>query len=255
MRLFLQTESRWSEHLGEKQAFDFGVGYLNPRLGDVLEANCMRDVALPPGVEPVAVHQCVEQHFQSRQARCIAWTMNIAADPSCTIPMADYLLEQGYHPSTAEVMLLEQVPNLPQVETGLTIIPARAAYRQTRVLFEQCAKQWNSPNIAEAAMLHLDDPHYDALLALRGREPVAHAGVLTVGELGRIDDVYVAEAHRRQGIGKLMIARVIEICARAMLRQVMLAVLPANTAAIGLYQQFGFRKIGQFTSFCRRRSN
>ena len=98
-------------------------------------------------------------------------------------------------------------------------------------------------------MLHLDDPHWDALLALRDGQPVAHIGVLAVGEIGRIQGVYVAKSHRGRGLGSLMMSRVLEICARSLFKHVMLSVSPSNAAAIELYRRFGFQKIGQITSY------
>ena len=100
-------------------------------------------------------------------------------------------------------------------------------------------------------MSHLDDPHWDALLALRDGEPVARAGVMAVGEIGRIDQVFVSEPFRRQGIGRTMMGRVLEICARSLFKHVMLAVDPRNHAAITLYEQLGFRKIGQIVAYRR----
>ena len=76
-------------------------------------------------------------------------------------------------------------------------------------------------------------------------------GVLAVGEIGRIEGVYVGKAHRGKGLGTLMMNRVLEICARSLFKHVMLSVLPGNRGAIGLYERFGFRKIGQIINYLR----
>jgi ribosomal protein S18 acetylase RimI-like enzyme len=98
-------------------------------------------------------------------------------------------------------------------------------------------------------MAHLDDPHWDALLALREGTAVAAVGVLAVGDVGTIDELYVAKDHRRQGIGRTMMGRALEICARSLFRNVMLSVPPENEAAQVLYRGLGFRKVGEVMSY------
>ena len=73
--------------------------------------------------------------------------------------------------------------------------------------------------------------------------------MLAVGDVGRIDKVYVAEAHRRQGIGRTLLGRALEICARSLFKHVMLSVRPDNEPAQALYAASGFRKIGQFIEY------
>jgi ribosomal-protein-alanine N-acetyltransferase len=77
--------------------------------------------------------------------------------------------------------------------------------------------------------------------------------VLAVGEIGRIEQVYVTESTRGQGIGTLMISRALEICARSLFKHVLLGVSPAKSNAIAVYRKFGFRKIGEFVEYQRAR--
>lgn len=69
-----------------------------------------------------------------------------------------------------------------------------------------------------------------------------------MGEVARIDDVFVAASHRRQGIGRAMMGRILDICTRALFRQIMLCTLPDNEPAQHLYRSLGFEKIGQVTA-------
>ena len=95
---------------------------------------------------------------------------------------------------------------------GLTVIPARASFRHARELARERAAEWDEhPQLIEAAMLHLDDPHYDAMLGLRDGPAVGFAGVLAVGDVGRIDQVFVSEKFRRRGIGRTMMSRAMEV--------------------------------------------
>ena len=99
-------------------------------------------------------------------------------------------------------------------------------------------------------MSHLDDPHYDALLALKGGAAVALIGVLAVGEIGLIEPVFVAASMRRKGLGTMMLSRAMEICARSLFKHVMLSVLPHNQPAQMMYGRLGFQKVGTFTAYC-----
>jgi ribosomal protein S18 acetylase RimI-like enzyme len=132
---------------------------------------------------------------------------------------------------------------------GLTIIPARASFRHARALAGEAAAAWGEPDLVEASLQHLDDPHWDALLALRDGVAVARVGVLAVGEIGRVEHVFVSAPFRRQGIGRTMVGRALEICARSLFKHVMLSVRPDNGGAIALYEQLGFRKIGRMTAY------
>jgi ribosomal protein S18 acetylase RimI-like enzyme len=73
-------------------------------------------------------------------------------------------------------------------------------------------------------------------------------GVLAVGEIGRIDEVYVSKDFRRTGIGRTMMSRALEICARSLFKHIFLSCDATNAPAIALYSQLGFLKIGEIAS-------
>jgi ribosomal protein S18 acetylase RimI-like enzyme len=171
--------------------------------------------------------------------------MNPSAPVERVAPLVEHLTARGWVSQPMDVMHLASQAAVPPIEAaGLTIIPARASFRHARALAEEAAAAWGEPQLADASMLHLDDPHWDVSIALRDGRAVARAGVLAVGEIGRVEHVFVAQPFRRQGIGRTMVGRVLEVCARALFKHVMLSVAPDNTDAIDLYTRFGFRKIG-----------
>jgi ribosomal protein S18 acetylase RimI-like enzyme len=250
VRLFHRTELHWVRHLGEETQLDAGTAFKNASLPAIWDANLVIDAALQEGTSPQDAFEEVEQHFAAAGTRCLQWFMNPSAPASKTAPLVEHLGSRGYRPSPYDIMCLSGRATRPVVEAaGLTIIPARASFRHARELAEESAACWNAPGLAEASMLHLDDPHWDALLALREGKAVARAGVLAVGEIGRIESVFVGAAHRRRGIGRTMMGRAMEICARSLFKHVMLSVRPDNREAIALYEQLGFRKIGQMTAY------
>ena len=250
IRLFYKTETLWVEHVAEGEQLEMGTAYANPSLSEVHEANLIRDVSLPENVSPQQVFDQVQEHYRAKKTYCYYWSFNPSAPPQTINPMAQLLLSLGYQPIYSNIMGLGQVTAArPVVEIAdVKVTPARASFRHTRQLFDEDAAD-KTPQLAEANMMHLDDPHWDSLLAIKDGQPLAHIGVLAVGEIGRIESVYVARAHRGKGLATLMMGRVLEICARSLFKHVLLSVLPENNVAIGLYERFGSRKIGQITNY------
>jgi ribosomal protein S18 acetylase RimI-like enzyme len=208
------------------------------------------DAAVPPGATPADAVQEVREHFRAAGASCRQWFMNPAAAESQTRPLADCLAAGGWTPRTFDVMYRAGQSAARVAETpGLTIIPARASFRHARELAEEAAAESSERQGADADMLHLDDPHWDAAVALLDGRAVARAGVLAVGDVGRVEDVYVGAAHRRRGIGRTMMGRAMEVCARSLFKHVLLRVRPDDAAAVGLCTGFGFRTIGRMIAY------
>jgi len=252
VRLFHHTELQWTRHLSEETPLDAGVAFANPELPRVWDANRMLDAAVPEGSTPEEVVAVADSFFTEKGAPCAQWTMNPSAPADRTAPLVRFLESSGWRAESADILYLPGRPPAPIREAaGLTIIPARASFRHWRQLAEEWAGCRGEPQIADAAMLHLDDPHYDAMLALRNGTVAGRAGVLAVGDVGRIDQVYVAQAFRRQGVGRTLMSRALEICARSLFRHVMLSMEPSNDAARALYEGIGFRGIGQIVSYRR----
>lgn len=250
LRLFHQTQGHWCEHLGQPSALEVGTAYANPQLS-CRDANHIRDVVLPPAMSPQSACELVHAHYARHKRRCAAWTLNPSAPPPQNQPLVEYLLAQGYRPRSLDILVARQGPPAAEAASpGLKIIPARAAYRQSQFLLEESARSPEAREPVEAMLMHLDDPHWEALLALKNGTPVAYVGVLSVGETGRLEHLYVAQAHRRQGLGRLMMGRAMELCARSLFRQVMLAVAPENRPAQTLFHHFGFAPLGPITSYC-----
>jgi ribosomal protein S18 acetylase RimI-like enzyme len=250
VRLFHRTELHWVRHLGEETQLDAGTAFVNPSLATIWDANVVLDAAVPAGGTAEEAVDEVEQHYTSQGGRCLRWIMNPSAPPAQIRPLVDLLSSRGWRAFAYDIMYLSGRPaGAVREVAGLTIIPARASFRHARALAEESAAEHGFPQLADASMQHLDDPHWDALLALRDGVAVGRAGGLAVGEIGRIENVYVSAPARRQGIGRTMMSRALEICARSLFRHVMLSVRPENGAAIALYEQLGFRKIGELVAY------
>lgn len=250
VRLYHRAVLHFTRHLGAEASLDAGTAFTNPDLPDVDDANVLMDATVSDGSTVADVMHEVEAHYEAAGVRCRSIVLNPAAPAAHTVPLADHLLATGWRRHVADVFHRAGPPPRPGIPAPeLTVIPARASYRHARALAEECAAEAGNPRVADAILAHLDDPHWDALLALKDGRAVATVGVLAVGELGAIDGPFVGAAFRRQGAGRTMLDRAMEICARSLFKHVMLSVPPDNMPAIGLFTRFGFRPIGQVVSY------
>jgi len=251
LRLFHRTELHWARQVAENEAaLDCGVALTNPTLPLVNQANQILDAFAPDDMSAHDVVAMVEEHFRAAGTRCWKWTINPSMPPQRTRPLEEQLLASGHRREAYDLMYLKGQPaGVIEEVRDFKIIPARASFRHVRQLNEEAVAQWNTPGLADAMMMHLDDPHTDALLALKDGKPAALLEVLSVGELGCIEGLHVAEPFRRKGLGRTMMSRALEICARSLFKHVFLTVVPTNDVAIALYRKFGFAKIGEFAFY------
>jgi ribosomal protein S18 acetylase RimI-like enzyme len=249
LRLFHRTELHWAEHMGEAESLDVGTAIINPKLANVWDANQIREAALPDGMTADKAIDLVDAHYAARGSRCWRWTMNPSTPAERVEPLRAALQHRGWVSRAETIMQLGTIAlrNVPQ-PAGVKVIPSRASFRHARLLAAEMSRRWNEAQLVDAFECHFDDPHWDALLALRDANAVGHVGVLAVGEVGRIESVFVTEGSRRQGIGRMLVNRAIEICARSLFKHVMLSVDPDNTPAIALYQSMGFKPLGRIES-------
>jgi ribosomal protein S18 acetylase RimI-like enzyme len=250
VRLYHRTELHWVRQVAQETALDCGSAFTSASLSRVRSANVLFDGSIPDGATPADAVAEVEHHFTSSGLKCLKWVLNPALPRERTAPLAEHLLSIGYTRDACDILYLSGQPARPIVEVaGLHIIPARASYRHARELIAEDVARWNQPQLIEAGMLHLEDPQTDALLALRDGTAAALVSVLTVGEIGCVEDLFVSERFRGQGIGRTMMSRALEICARSLFRHVFLTVAPENSAAQALYANSGFRKIAELVEF------
>lgn len=253
VRFYHRCELHWCGQVAEQVTLDCGTALTNPALAEMNHPNQMVDATLPPGMTPPEAVALADAHFTSQGVRCSAWVLAPAAPVEQTKPLADHLLSVGHTRAAHDILYLTGQPSAPIEEvSGLTIIPARASFRHARTLAEESgAAATNRQEFVQAVMLHLEDPSTDSLLTMKDGAAAALVSVLTVGEMGCIAELFVAEKFRRQGIGRTMMSRALEICARSLFKHVFVGVGADNAAAQALYRACGFRKIGEFISYRR----
>jgi len=84
--------------------------------------------------------------------------------------------------------------------------------------------------------------HY--LVATDGDEIVGYAGLAAAGDQADVQTIAVRAGHRRAGIGRALMAELLEEAVRRGAEAVFLEVRADNTPAQTMYERFGFERIG-----------
>ncbi|MBD3927292.1 GNAT family N-acetyltransferase [Nocardioides cavernae] len=71
---------------------------------------------------------------------------------------------------------------------------------------------------------------------------------LLLGHFWQLRDLYVADRHRREGVGRALLAHVRDAAAADGALRVSLTTEADNTGALTLYRQFGFEPVDGYTS-------
>lgn len=249
VRLYHRTQLHWRRHLGEESVLEIGTAIVNGALRDVPEANCVLDASAPPDMTVQQAADEADEHFAHRHSRCAAWVLNAGSSEQHARPLIAHLLNHGYTVRSRQILHVRghfSPPTDPAAD--LTIIPARASFRHARQLADEMSQ--NDAQRTEAAMLHLDDPHVDALLALKDGAAVASVSVLAVGDAGCIEDLFVSQPFRGRGIAQTMMSRAMEICARSLFKHVFISATDLD-ADRALFNNLGFERAGTYSSLVR----
>jgi tRNA (guanine37-N1)-methyltransferase len=109
-------------------------------------------------------------------------------------------------------------------------------------LLRRAANLFDDPLDETSARRVLADPRSVFVLAMHGEEPVAFALALEIVSVDDarpelyIDEVGVAEAMRRRGIGRALLNELLAIAATRGCREAWVLAEPGNAAALGLYR-------------------
>jgi len=98
------------------------------------------------------------------------------------------------------------------------------------------------PWSVSALKYEIDLPNSICLMALdeKGTQAVGHISMRHVINEGHISNIAVAKAHRRAGVGKLLLQALINEAMQREMIALTLEVRIGNQAAINLYEKFGF---------------
>ena len=120
---------------------------------------------------------------------------------------------------------------------------AAAHIPQIELLEQQC---FSLPWTAEQLKSQLKDNQHEFIAAFAPDGTVlGYVGMMYVLDEGYIANVAVSPDARRRGVGRALIAALLDRAAELELAFVTLEVRPSNAAAIALYAGFGFEVVGR----------
>ena len=111
------------------------------------------------------------------------------------------------------------------------------------------------PWTREQLQSQLPDERHEFLIAVDAEGAVlGYIGMMTVLDEGYISNVAVAPDSRRMGVGRALIAALLERAAQLELAFVTLEVRPSNAPAVALYRGFGFEEAGRRKNYYEKPS-
>lgn len=91
----------------------------------------------------------------------------------------------------------------------------------------------------------MDNPNCYYAVGVDDGVVLGYAGMTVIADEANITNIAVHPKHRRKGIGKVLLARLIEICEDNNFLLITLEVRRSNIAAIALYESLGFLTEGE----------
>ncbi|MBE6918512.1 MAG: ribosomal-protein-alanine N-acetyltransferase [Ruminococcaceae bacterium] len=130
-------------------------------------------------------------------------------------------------------------------KANICIVPMNADHLESIERLERIcfSRPWNRRMLAE----ELENQCAAFLVAEDGEsgEVLGYAGLLVVADEGYITNVAVFPEYRRCGIAAKILEVYLNFAKANQLAFVTLEVRPTNTAAIALYQRYGFEEVGR----------
>lgn len=232
-RLYRRARQLWSGQVAEEIGVGSAAVYARNDLGQIAEANCViGEVAAEGWAE-------IREQFAAAGTAMMAWHL----------PWPEVAPEGMVRQAVGLYRLGGQQRGLPMTHAELTIIPARASFPHVQQIAAEMYADAPTAQAQEAVMCHLDDSRVDAVVAIAGERAVAYASVLSTGEAGFVQELFVAPEFRGRGYSVPMMGWALDICERSAFKQVLWAMEEGE----GLARRYGFAKEGEVVGFVARR--
>ena len=154
-----------------------------------------------------------------------------------------------YRRRPAAVLRLASVLAEGGAPAGLTLLPARAA----RPAVEHWCRRRTADDPAAALWTaHLDDPQYEPVVAIDGRDVVGGIGLQTRGQTTLVADLFVDPDRRLAGLGTALLTRTLALAARGQASDVYAAAAEDDDATLGLLTKVGFERVVAYIAWSPR---
>ncbi len=235
-----RADQVFSEQVGDKFTLDCGVAFFDVEYPHSAQDNVLREVWVEqPEAMPAAWAE-VEQFYADRGTKCCGWIPALGQSVAVIEP---FLLDQGLRKHTFAAMGLSDWPTLAG-DPSVRVLPARAMRKAFRGLHYDDQQA----NIEER---RLDYAQFDVFVAVIDAQPAGRCGLLQVGEIADVRNLYVSPAFRRRQVATTLVAHALEMARRLMMKSVCGKIDIENTEGTALLRSCGFERNGEVIEFWR----
>lgn len=251
-----------------------GVAYCAADHPHLPDANHLLDVLLLD-ITPAQAIEAVDAHFTARGRRCLRWRLSVAQPPEAVGAALEPL---GWRRRERIVLGHREWPALdalrPPAASGLRILPARAMRGVLRQTVLADVEQWpdapapvsgaSASAIASAASAResaaaalqerMNDSELDIFVATLDGAAAGRITLHQVGDILRIDDLFVTPALRGRGVGHALVRHVVNLAYRLRPRAFVADGAPrggSDAAARRLAEEYGFAECGRCAEWTR----
>ncbi len=246
----LRTSQALCGQMCQKETLENGIAYFHERFDQIYDLNQFREVVLTEQVGVEKVVKEVEQWFAEKNLTCLRWAL--AAETESP-ELAEYLTSHGFQERVESAMLLTQWKSL-DATNDLRVLPARAvraAYRQTIMDDDATVSQSLREMKADAYAERLDDPQYDAFVAMAGQKPVGRCALYQVGDIARVVDLTSTSDDSCESVYASLLTHVLTLAKRLAMRCTCAAVNIDDSVKLRLLTDFGFESDGRIVEYER----
>lgn len=235
-------------HVSQETTLDNGIMYFNDEHPTLDACNLVGDVLIEEmETEPDVAFQRIDAAFKEKGAKCCRW-IPAAQQPSETLDKL--LTPHGF--LREETVALTRMPSpVPDKDSRLHILAARAMRRACTTLLKQrfADRSEHAEALLDLQLSRMDDPQFDAYLAMIDDQPAGYIALHQVGEIGRIRDLYVAKDCRGTGVAAALLNYALSTAQRWSLRPICVEIPAAARGARAMLDKAGFEEAGRLVQF------
>lgn len=246
----LRADQAYAQQVCEKETLEYGIAFYNERFAKLPECCQFREVLIEDAATIAGAFDQAEQWFAERGLTCLRWA---PADGQPTAALTSFLTKRGFRETQFMAMVLPDWPDL-EAPTDVRVLPARAmraAFRRAVAGSIPRGQRDAAELVADAYEQRLDDPPFDAFVAMVENEPAGWGALHQVGDVGRLTPIAVLTAYKERRVTLALLAHGLALAKRLMLKTVCTTVAEGEMEEITLLERAGFVSDGRIVQFDR----
>ncbi|MCO6437351.1 MAG: GNAT family N-acetyltransferase [Phycisphaerae bacterium] len=242
----LRSTQAFAQQICDKETLDHGIAFYSERFAGLPEANQFREVYIDDPSNATKAWEQAESWFARQGLRCQRWS---PGEGQAIEPLEALLSGRGFEARRFDAMILTQWAELSPSPPQVRVIHARAVRQAYRETFIQSGEGREA--VADAYAERLDDPSFDAFVALAEGNPAARATLYQVGDIARVMDVCVLPAYRGLSLEDALLSQALGLARRLAMRTILAQVPVEDEALRTMLGRAGFAEDGSVVEFHR----